>query len=423
MTEHPLLSRLSRFGVRLGLERMRSFLHFLGDPHLRCPVVHVAGTNGKGSVVRMVAHILGHAGYRVATTISPHLQAVNERITVGGEDIADADLTALLNELSEARTAWAEANPELGVDPDAALTYFELVTAAFFLHTARSGADVAVVEVGMGGRLDATNVVSPLVSVITSISLDHTEQLGDDIASIAAEKAGIIKPGAPVVVGPLAPAALSVIRAIAHERGALLLRPEAEYRVNPRGSTFSWSCGERSLTGLSVALAGDHQIENAGVALTAVATLAEVLPVSDEAMRQGLLTVRHPGRLERLAPNLLVDCAHNPDGAWRLAAYLRTLPWDQPRTLLFGMSGDKDTRSVLGALAPYVDKVVTTRGSHVRAADPAELARRVEGCSVPIEIGGPIEVALPAALAGGGLVIVAGSVFLAGAARELYGAS
>jgi len=221
LNEHPLLHQLSRFGIHLGLDRMRGFLEGLGSPHLKFPAVHIGGTNGKFSVTRLVASALQQEGYRVGVTISPHLQQVNERMSIDGQDISDAALDALLQEVDVARRAWAREQGDL--PEDRVLTYFEVVTAAAFLWFAQEKVDVAVVEVGLGGRLDATNVLDGVVSAIVSVGIDHTEKLGPDLASIAAEKAGIFKPGRPAVVGPLHPSAMRVVRAIAGERGTPLI--------------------------------------------------------------------------------------------------------------------------------------------------------------------------------------------------------
>ena len=383
MTEHPLLQQLARFGIHLGLERMRSFLAFLGDPHLRFPSVHIGGTNGKFSVSRMVASMLEAEGYRVGMTISPHLQQINERISVAGQDISDADLDSLLVELDGARRAWARTQGD-DLAEDSVLTYFELITAAAFVFLARSKVDVAVIEVGMGGRLDATNVIDGVVSAITTIGMDHMDKLGPDVASIAAEKAGIFKAGRPAVIGPLPGPALSVARALAQEKGAILYEPEIFYRIKGRNHQFTWSAGSTTIRDLSLPLLGDHQLENAGVALTIAHTLPSALAISERAIREGLQRVSLPGRLEWLAPGLLVDSAHNADGAARLADFLRQLPRDKPRVLLLGMSSDKDARSVAVALQPVVDRIYTTHCSHPRALSAGELARTLVSLNIPV---------------------------------------
>ncbi len=424
MITHPLLGDLARFGVRLGLERMAGFLSWLGDPHLGYPVVHVAGTNGKGSVVRMTAALLRAQGLRVGEYLSPHLQRVNERIQIDGQEISDAGLNAVLAELDTARRAWVQEALAGEIAAEAALTYFELMTAAAFLSFARARVDVAVVEVGLGGRLDATNVVRPRVCAITSVGIDHTEQLGPDLASIAAEKAGIIKVERPVVVGALPPAALRGGRSIAAERDAPLYELGKDFRLRQeRDGRVGVVFGEQVYPDLLVPLAGDHQQENAAVALAALCVAGGVLTPSPDAARLGLAAARHPGRLERLAPDLLIDCAHNPEGAARLATWLREHPpaEGQKRTLLLGMSADKDARTLVVALAPLFDRVLTTHCSHPRALSAGDLAGQIVGVDVPVLPAGPIEQALPLARNGRDEVVVAGSVFLAGAVRDLVG--
>lgn len=420
MITHPLLSDLARFGVRLGLDRMRGFLEHLGSPHTAVPTIHVAGTNGKGSVVRLVGSMLRAHGLRVGEYTSPHLQRINERITVGGVEISDARLTALLAALNSSRKAWAAAELEGLYTPEEALTYFEMMTAAAFCHFASEKVDIAVIEVGLGGRLDATNVVDPAVCAITSIGIDHTAQLGPDLASIAAEKAGIIKPGRPVVVGALPSEALRVVRSLAADKGAPLLEIEQDFRLWDQDGALAWKQGDTSLKDLRVSLQGDHQVGNAAVAVAVVNQLPPPLRPSAGAVREGLAAVRHAGRLEEVEPNLILDCAHNGEAALRLADWLRTRPRpDGKRTLLLGMSNDKDPRAVVVSLAPHVDRVFTTHCQHPRAYSAGDLAQQLVGVDLPVLPAGPIEQALPLARAGGGEVVVAGSVFLAGAVRDL----
>ena len=423
MLTHPILQRLMGAGVRLGLDRVRVFLKALGDPQLAAPVLHVAGTNGKGSVTAMMTGVLRAHGLTVGTYSSPHLQHVNERIAVDGKPISDLQLDQLLLEVEQRAGQWAAEQ-----DTDAAgppLTYYEAMTVAAFLHFARAQVDVAVVEVGLGGRLDATNVVSPLVTAITSVSLDHTAELGPDIASIAAEKAGILKQGVPMVIGPVPREAMRVIRSMAGglEAPALVWGEDYEARGTPR--RWRWTQGEREITELQIELAGQHQVENAGVALTAVATLEGLLPgfrLNEDAVRIGLRAARHPGRAEWLAPDLLVDGAHNADGARRLAEMLGRMTRYGRRTLLLGVSEGKDVRSIAAALAPQVDRVFTTRCAHPRAVEPGDVAAALVGMSCPVMPAGAVEEALPLAREGEGTVIVAGSLFLVGAVRDLVGA-
>lgn len=422
MLDHPLLTEAAQHGVRMGLNRMRAFLGALGSPHRAVPVLHIAGTNGKGSVVRMCSEILMAHGLRTGELSSPHLQHVNERIRVQGQPISDPELEALLADLVVARQDFAEAEGA-GVEDGALLTYFELTTAAGFLYLARAKVDVAVVEVGMGGRLDASNVVEPVATAIVNIGIDHTAELGPDLASIAAEKAGIIKPKVPLVVGPLVSPAMRVVRAMAASRGAPVLAPGEAYRVTrDRDGRIHFSMGEQVVRDIVLGLPGEHQHDNAGVALALAATLLAPQPLDPEQTRAALAGTRHPGRLEWLGPDVLLDAAHNPAGAETLANYLRTLPHDRPRTLLLGVSADKDVRSMVVALESVFDRVITTHCAHPRALPAGELAAALVGVGLPVLPAGPVEDALPLARQAGGLVVAAGSIFLTGAVRELVGA-
>jgi dihydrofolate synthase/folylpolyglutamate synthase len=366
--------------------------------------------------------MLRAAGYRVGEYTSPHLQDINERIHVDGSPISDQALNALLTEIDQSRQRWAAGLDDF-VPIDRVLTYFEMMTAAAFTHFANQSLDVAVIEVGLGGRLDATNVVDPVVTAITSIGLDHVDQLGTEISAIAGEKAGIIKNGRPVVVGAMSADALRVVRSIAHERNAKFYASDEAWRVEPgREGVFSWTFEGKTEHGLRAGLVGDHQMLNAGVALTILGCIQERFPTPDWGhVVRGLLEVSHPGRMEWLDSTLLVDSAHNVQGASALATHLRELPRDGRRTLLLGASEDKDPRAMLGPLARQVDRVLTTHCSHPRATQAGDLARKLIDVKIPVLPAGPIEEALDEARVDGGTVIVAGSVFLAGAVRELVG--
>ncbi len=387
----------------MGLERVEILLNRLGAPHEGLRVVHVAGTNGKGSVCALVAEGLRSGGHRVGMSLSPHLQEVNERIQVDGKPISDEALSLLLEEVAVAAG-------------DDFPTYFELIMVCAFLHFDRLGVDYAVVEVGLGGRLDASNVVSrPLITAITTLGLDHTDRLGPDLASIAAEKAGIIKSSVPVVVGKLPPKALSVVRSMAAEKGAEFLAMDEDFKVSGRPADFSYLRGSRELLELELSLVGAHQVHNAGVAIT----MLQLLGVGDAAIRQGLKNAQHPGRLEWLGPRLLIDGAHNTESAEALAAYLRSLPRPGRRTLVLGASVDKDIRSLAAPLAPCVDRILTSRCSHFRAQQPGDVAAALVDLPVPVMPAGAIEDTLRAVRASEDLVVVAGSLFLAGAVRDL----
>ena len=420
MHRHPLLDALSVTGIRLGLSRVRDFLAWAGDPHRAYPVLHVAGTNGKGSTCRIATAILEAHGMRVGLTLSPHLQHVNERFRVGGAVISDADLDALVTRTDALVRAWSR----LALPPEEQhpLTYFEFTIAMAFLWFAEQRVDVAVIEVGMGGRLDATNVVEPVGTAITSIGLDHCEQLGPDVASIAGEKAGIVKPGVPVVVGAVPATALAVIRAIAGDRGAPMYAFGRDFDATGTPEAFAWRTEGRVREGLALSMRGDHQIGNAAVAIRLVETLPSPLRPSEQAIRAGLRAANNPGRLESVGARVLLDGAHNVEGAGVLAGYLAALPRTGTRTLLLGAGGDKDVRGVAAALAPHVDRIVTTSCDHPRARSPESIRDELAGFAIPVHTGGPLATALPAWIERDeGQIIVAGSLFLVGAARDLLG--
>jgi dihydrofolate synthase/folylpolyglutamate synthase len=422
MRTHPLLQRLAAAGVRLGLQRVEALLEAMGSPHAAMPSLHVAGTNGKGSVCMMLDGCLRAAGRHTGLYTSPHIQQLNERFRIDGRPISDARLDALLVEVDRRAREWAHARGE--ARDDGGLTVFEAETLAAFLWFAQQELDVAVLEVGLGGRLDATNVVTPEVTSVVSVGLDHTDRLGDTIAAIAAEKAGILKPGVPMVVGLLPKDALSAVRVMAKERGCPLTVAGTDYRVEGTPEDFSYRSARLSFSGLSCGLSGAHQVQNAGVALAMLERWSERRPelaVDEAAMRAGLKSAQNPGRFEWLADDLLIDGAHNVDGARALASALAALPRDRPRTLLLGASKDKDVRAIAAAIRPMIDRVFTTSCAHPRAMMPGEVAERLVGLGVPVLPAGPIEDALPMAREGRGLVIVAGSLFLAGAARDLLG--
>ncbi len=383
-------------------------------------MIHVGGTNGKGSVCAIVANVLHRQGYRVGLYGSPHLQRINERICVNGAEISDKALDSLLDFVSsESRKHLADMDD---IAPgEVPLTYFETMTAAAFLHFQRSEVDVAVIEVGLGGRLDATNLVNPVVTAITSIGLEHTEYLGPDIASIAGEKAGILKPGRPTVVGAVPRNAARVIRAIARDRDVPLYIFGEDFQALGTCRSFTWRGPASVHKNLTLGMRGGHQLYNAAVSIAIVDLLPVNLSCEPPAIAEGMSNTHVPGRLEWVAPDLLLDCAHNPEAAQTLAAYLRARPRPSRRTLIMGASSSKDIRGMGVVLAPQVDRVFTTACAHPRAMPPGEVAAALEGLSVPVMPAGHIEEALPMARALGGEVIVAGSIFLSGAVRDLLG--
>ncbi len=358
-------TRDAEFDLRL--DRVARALSLFGNPQDRFRVCHVAGTNGKGSTAAILHSVLSAQRYRVGLYTSPHLAEFTERIRVGGRPIGRAAVVALVREVAE-RTRRAS----LG------LTFFEFATVMAFLHFARKGVRVAVVEVGLGGRLDATNVVHPDVCAITTIARDHERFLGSGIASIAAEKGGIIKPGVPVVCGSLPAAAARVIRRIARSRGAPIRQWGNDFSVVPRdGRGFDYRGRDWALEGLKTSLAGDYQRHNAGVALAALEAMQAAFPVREKAIRTGLESVAWPGRLEILPgrPTIILDGAHNRGAAETLANEVRGLVGAGKVRLLFGSMNDKDWSSMLPPLCGVSGEVILTRAPTQRGASPDSLSR------------------------------------------------
>jgi dihydrofolate synthase/folylpolyglutamate synthase len=414
---HPVLDQLAKAGVRLGLDRIQAFLVALGEPHRSAPVVHVAGTNGKGSVCAFVTSALVASGYTVGTTISPHLEEVNERILIDGLPIDDAALEEAIEAVDRARWDWSRS---AGIQGHG-LTYFEFMIAVAFWVFARRQVQVMVVEVGMGGRLDATNVVVPAVCAIPSIGLDHQAELGDTVALIAQEKAGILKRGAPVVIGPMPLEAREVFERFAARLGSALWKPGTQLRREQRRSgSWNLSTPAGALGDLALGLDGAHQGANASVALGALHLLRnQGFHVPDDAIRAGFERAFIAGRLERVAPGLVLDGAHNEDGAKVLAQWLAQQPRPKCRILVWGMGTDRDPMAVIAPLAPHFDEIVTTRCDHPKARDPVELAEALSDLDAVLSAGGPIEEVLPEVYAEADETVVAGSLYLVGAARSL----
>lgn len=383
------------------LARMVNFLGELGNPQDRYPVLHVAGTKGKGSVAAMSVSALRAGGYRTGFYTSPHLLDFRERVQLDGQFIPHPAVAEIVDEL----------RPVVAHHPG--MTTFELTTALAFIYFAREHVDVAVVEVGLGGRLDATNVVTPRVSVITSLSYDHTYLLGNTLTEIAAEKGGIIKPGVPVVSAPQKPEALAVLERLAAERSAPLTLAGRDwlYRLlshDLNGQEFElWSAAEQlQLDGLraqghpvhwrpehlQIPLLGRHQVENAVVAYAGLKVLRDQgLPLSSDAIRDGLRSVRWPGRFEIMSrrPYLVLDGAHNRDSAQKLATTLEDYFPGRRVTLIFGASSDKDVSGMLAELlrpGAGITRVILTQAVHPRAQDPEELADMVNAAGLVPEV-------------------------------------
>lgn len=432
------LDSLSRFGIRPGLERTWALLRSLGHPERALAAAHITGTNGKGSVAATLASVARAAGRHVGLYTSPHLWRYEERLQVDGVPVSPDCFADLIDET-------ARAAARVGETPAGHPTQFEVLTAAAFLHFARVGVDLAVIEVGLGGRYDATNVLeAPLVTAIASIDLDHTEVLGRTTAEIASDKAGIVKPGAPLVVGSVDEPAWRVIRDAAGRAAAPVVRlygppgpgggPSGgidglwvdHIRPDREGTAFDLRTPDRTYTGLKTALLGRHQAYNAALAVAMAEWLdRRGLRIGEDAIRRGLGAVRWPGRVEvvRESPAVVLDGAHNPAGATVLAAAVEDLFTScRPRRLVLGVLADKDVAGVVGPLVRNLDMVVATTPRSPRALPAVRLAEyvRVANPAARVAAAESIETAVETALEGlgpGGLVVVAGSLYLVGPVR------
>jgi dihydrofolate synthase/folylpolyglutamate synthase len=408
-------------GVKLGLDNIRTLCAALDHPERAFPCLHVAGTNGKGSVTAMVHAIYEAAGLRAARFTSPHLTDLRERFVIDTEPVGDGMLEQVSGDVLDCADRLRRAGT-LPVHP----TFFEATTAIAFELFRRARVEVAVIEVGLGGRYDSTNVINPLAGAITSIGLDHEQYLGHSLEAIAFEKAGIIKPGMDVVTGALPEQASRVVETVAAEQQARVIRAHDDTQTIVEAETGRVTL--RTPAGvygpLELALRGDHQIGNALTAVRLVdAARSHGLAVSEEAVERGLRTVDWPGRLETiLLPQgtLLLDAAHNADGAHALAAYLRR--GSERPAFVIGIMRDKNLRAVVDALLPVGMSVVATAAATPRALPAQDLAAGVRAAApaVPVEIESDPVAAVERAFARSRFVCVTGSIFVVGAVREHF---
>lgn len=413
------LRSLQQFGIKFGLDNIRTLCTALGHPERTFHSIHIAGTNGKGSVTAMVDSILRASGYRCGRYTSPHLIDLTERFVVDGKPVDDRTLVGAVADVRDL-VLDLRTKGRLPVEP----TFFEVTTAVAFELFRRAGVTLGVCEVGLGGRLDATNVISPLATAITSIALDHEQYLGTTLAEISFEKAGILKAGVPVVVGNLDHETSGVVRRVAAERGAPLIWADAgvgieNLVVSVHGSRLgALRTPSHEYADLAIALPGRHQIANAIVAIRVVEALStRGVRVTPAAIRQGLAQVDWPGRLQQLrldgGRELLLDAAHNPAGALTLAAFLTDLGLPR-RPLIFAAMRDKDVGRMLTALAPHSSAIVVTRTSALRSTELETLTRlaRDAAIGIPVTCAVSPSEALDAAWSLSPSVVAAGSIFL-----------
>ncbi len=450
MSYQTALARMYALGHELAhtpshkfdLAHMRVLLAALNHPERRFPAVLIAGTNGKGSTAATLASILQASGLRTGLYTSPHLVRINERFRIGGEAIPDDDF-ALLHDVIDRTAERLVGEGELPWHP----SFFEMLTAMAFEYFARRQVDIAVLEVGMGGRLDATNVVEPRVSVITDISLDHQKFLGNTVAEIAREKAGIIRPGGVVVTLPQTPQANDVIGNTILDLGAHgvsavqyvpPVSPASEQYLDKSFTAENAESAKKIISRyalqvmgkeivIETPLVGRHQLRNVALAIAAAEELSKQgLPVNPGTIERGVRETRWPGRFQVIAasanfPECVLDVAHNPDGAWALRSTLSMVYPDRPFTLVFGEMRDKAIREVAEILFPLADRIVVTRADNPRSATAAEIGEAAGRVAADIEDGKNVASALARAksTAGdGGLVVVTGSIYVVGEAMQ-----
>lgn len=396
-------------GIKQGLERTEALLAKLGSPHLKLPAIHVAGTNGKGSVVATCEALLRSRGCKIGRYTSPHLIDFRERITVDGVPISEGEVLAFLER-------WVPVAEDLGA------TFFEITTALAFDWLSRQNVDYAVIETGLGGRLDSTNVLKPLAATVTSIGLDHTDLLGDTLEAIAREKAGIFKQGTPAVIGEREPRIKDLLVHCATEAGASPIVLEDVYRITDvdiasTGTTFTLECNPPRITSrVTTPLIGQHQARNTAIAMATLGAIGgDLLPEADK-LSEALSTVFLPGRFQR-SGRFIFDVAHNPDGARTVAASLMATDPPHPRTALLAVLADKDWRGIIGALSGVVDRFVFTEAPSAPAErrwQPAEADAFARSQGIDSRVVASLDSAIAEADRGSGTVLVTGSFHTVG---------
>ncbi|WDP89242.1 MAG: bifunctional folylpolyglutamate synthase/dihydrofolate synthase [Desulfobacter sp.] len=415
--------KLGRFGIKLELDTILNILRFLNNPQKNYKVVHVAGTNGKGSTATYIASILRQAGFRTGIYTSPHLVRFNERITVDGKEISDDDVVKAYEAVNAVDIGKRRA------------TFFEIATAMAFYQFSKEKVDWAVIETGMGGRFDATNVIKPQVSVITNLSIEHTEYLGSTIKDLAREKGGIIKPNTPVVTAVSQPSGIEMLETIAKENKAPLFRFKKDFsiRKTPNKKTYAFQGIHNTYKDLVKPLPGDHQRENLSLALAACELIFdhnkgrdERYTVSPELVREGLSNARWPGRLEKIMdePLVILDGAHNLKAAQVLGKYLAGRLGDKKLTLVVGILDDKPHEEMLAHLAPLAHRVIITKAKIDRSLETEVLEKAVKkffkGETTIIE---DVKEAVSHAISTSSkedAVCIAGSLYVAGEAKEKF---
>jgi dihydrofolate synthase / folylpolyglutamate synthase len=403
---------LEKFGMIFGLDNVRWLLDTVENPHHFIKTVHIAGTNGKGSTATMLTHILKEGGFRVGKYTSPHLVSFTERITVNEKEITEkevADITKYIR------------GRAIGKDKDRSFTFFDFTTALAFEYFRREKVDIAIIETGLGGRLDSTNVISPLLSIITNVAYDHTDQLGSSLAKIAFEKAGIIKQGVPVIT-----ACEGISQKIMEDRAkelhcqAYMLNRDFSYEKTG-DQRFAFKGIARDFGDVFVNLYGDHQLANCALALCAAEVLSPLgFSVQDDAILRALSRVTWQGRLEKLkeAPLVFLDAAHNPHGVHALSEFMRTHFLDKKKILIFGVMKDKEYEEMLKEIVPTMDTVIFTRPNIERALSPHNMQAYLENAIITDTTKKALEKARTVATEKD-LILVTGSFYTIGEAKTI----
>lgn len=415
--------KLGRFGIKLELSTIENILRFLNTPHKNYHVIHVAGTNGKGSTATYLASVLRQAGFKTGLYTSPHLVRFNERINIDGQDISDDDVVNAYEAVSAVDIGRRRA------------TFFEIATAMAFYHFAREKVEWAVIETGMGGRFDATNIVRPEACVITNLSIEHTDYLGSTIKDLAREKGGIIKPGVPVVTAVSQPSGLAVLQDLAKERQAPLFRFKKHFsiRKNPNRATYTFQGIHQAFQEIVKPLPGAHQRENLSLALAALELVFERFKGKDpryaltqEVVEKGLARANWPGRLERIMekPLVILDGAHNLKAAQVLGTYLAQTVKDKKLTLVLGILDDKPHEEMMAHLVPHAHRVIITQAKIDRSIETPVLAASAKkffkGETLVIP---DVKEAVSHAISTSSeddAVCIAGSLYVAGEAKEKF---
>lgn len=420
------LYNLKRFGMNLGLERIQHLMDLLGNPQDDLNVIHVAGTNGKGSVCAMLSSILQSAGYKVGLFTSPHLVSFTERITINDEQMPEDRMLSLVKRIRP-HVEEFEKDPDLEHP-----TFFEFVTAMAFIYFCEEKVDWAVLEVGLGGRLDATNIVTPKTSIITNVDFDHTHVLGTELDVIAQEKAGIIKPGVPVVTSIEDDSLLKALREKCEDKSSELhiLKNFAGYTLKQAtldNQVFDVNGMNDEYHDLKLSLLGKHQLTNALAAIKTVELLKDRgLEVTKEHIKKGLESTKWPGRFEIICkePMVVLDCAHNPGGMRSFRSTLEELLGEMDIVLVIGTMRDKDIPSMIGEIAPIAKRVIITKSKLERAADPVvlkdEISKYCDDIIIKENISEAVNYAVESAKKNEA-VCIAGSIFIIGEVKENLG--